>query len=312
MTKIKSFIFSQKALALAILLVGVFGFFVLISRADQQKSAFEPAAGVSDKNKDIDGDGLANWEEELLGTNPYRADTDGDGFLDGEEVLSGHDPLIKGPDDDLAIIALDKEIAAKLNEPQNLTEALIQNTTALSLSPNAPADADTLATAIKNAGADEYYLPALKKQLILSILYFLPPTLKDSDLNLTPDNTKTAIEKYRQDLHAVFASEPDARVSDDQAILLAIQSGQFSQSEFIAEQWEHIYQKAKLVAVPSLLQDAHRQGLAAAYTLSRGFASLSDSANDPAKAILGLQEIGKGQELILDTFQQLALIASTL
>lgn len=39
---------------------------------------------------DADGDGLTNWEEYELGTNPLAVDTDGDGISDYEEVKSSH------------------------------------------------------------------------------------------------------------------------------------------------------------------------------------------------------------------------------
>ena len=43
---------------------------------------------------DMDGDGLLDVEEEVIGTNALNSDTDGDGFGDGEEVLlMGTDPL---------------------------------------------------------------------------------------------------------------------------------------------------------------------------------------------------------------------------
>ncbi|GAH08038.1 unnamed protein product, partial [marine sediment metagenome] len=45
-------------------------------------------------NSDIDGDGLSNEEEAILGTDPLDPDTDDDGLWDGEEVLNlGSDPL---------------------------------------------------------------------------------------------------------------------------------------------------------------------------------------------------------------------------
>ncbi|MCL2047487.1 MAG: VWA domain-containing protein [Defluviitaleaceae bacterium] len=55
--------------------------------------------GVSDGEQDSDGDGLTNYEEFILGTNPHSPDTDGDGLTDYEEVhIYGTDPL--NPDTD--------------------------------------------------------------------------------------------------------------------------------------------------------------------------------------------------------------------
>ena len=47
---------------------------------------------------DSDGDGLSDYEEETLGTDPNNADTDGGGVDDGQEVLAGTDPLDSGDD----------------------------------------------------------------------------------------------------------------------------------------------------------------------------------------------------------------------
>ncbi|MFH0907348.1 MAG: LamG-like jellyroll fold domain-containing protein [bacterium] len=50
--------------------------------------------GVYQTGADSDGDGLSNWKEYQLRTNPQNSDTDGDGFSDGEEVnVMGTDPL---------------------------------------------------------------------------------------------------------------------------------------------------------------------------------------------------------------------------
>ena len=42
---------------------------------------------------DVDGDGLTNWEEYKLETNPVKMDTDGDGMPDGWEVQNNKNPL---------------------------------------------------------------------------------------------------------------------------------------------------------------------------------------------------------------------------
>ncbi|MBI2441692.1 MAG: hypothetical protein HYV35_10010, partial [Lentisphaerae bacterium] len=51
-----------------------------------------------DSAKDTDGDGLSDWREVALGTNPYDPDSDNDGLLDGWEVAHGLNPL--NPDTD--------------------------------------------------------------------------------------------------------------------------------------------------------------------------------------------------------------------
>jgi len=57
--------------------------------------------GISDGERDSDGDGLTNYEEFLLGTNPNSSDTDGDGLTDYEEVHTyGTDPLNPDTDND--------------------------------------------------------------------------------------------------------------------------------------------------------------------------------------------------------------------
>lgn len=65
------------------------------SDCDGMPDGWELASGLNpladDADDDLDpvangfGDGLSNWNEYVLGTNPLNADTDGDGLLDGEE-----------------------------------------------------------------------------------------------------------------------------------------------------------------------------------------------------------------------------------
>lgn len=54
----------------------------------------EMLIGTDPHNPDTDGDGLNDFDElYLYRTSPLNADTDGDGFSDGMEVLFGSDPL---------------------------------------------------------------------------------------------------------------------------------------------------------------------------------------------------------------------------
>ncbi|MCL2048215.1 MAG: type II toxin-antitoxin system HicB family antitoxin [Defluviitaleaceae bacterium] len=57
--------------------------------------------GISDGGRDSDGDGLTNYEEFLLGTNPHDPDTDNDGLTDYEEIhIYATDPLNPDTDND--------------------------------------------------------------------------------------------------------------------------------------------------------------------------------------------------------------------
>jgi DNA polymerase III alpha subunit (gram-positive type) len=49
--------------------------------------------------KDSDQDGISDWQEIILETDPLNPDTDGDGYLDGIEYKLGFDPKKPGPAD---------------------------------------------------------------------------------------------------------------------------------------------------------------------------------------------------------------------
>lgn len=68
-----------------------------ISDQDEQRYGLDPE-DPADAIADPDGDGLENWKEVTLGTDPHNKDTDGGGVNDGTEICSGTDP--QNADDD--------------------------------------------------------------------------------------------------------------------------------------------------------------------------------------------------------------------
>ena len=91
---------------------------------------FRLKAGNSNYFEDRDQDGLANQEEQAMGTDPDNPDTDGDGYSDGVEVTSGYDPLIPAPNDRAKDDTEKTAISNPTTETStNLTEKFIQNLT---------------------------------------------------------------------------------------------------------------------------------------------------------------------------------------
>ena len=87
---------------------------------------------------DSDNDGLEDFEEDEIGTNPNNPDTDDDGINDGDEVENGSDPLDNcspnltpacNPDDiDIAIEKTADKLTAAIGEQIEFTITLKNNT----------------------------------------------------------------------------------------------------------------------------------------------------------------------------------------
>jgi len=92
-------------LALLLIVGGWFSIFEL--KNTQEKVAYSSPKEKTAENdsyigQDKDGDGLLDWAEELLGTDPANPDTDNDGTPDGEEITLKRNPL-KADNDALSL-----------------------------------------------------------------------------------------------------------------------------------------------------------------------------------------------------------------
>lgn len=77
-------------------------------------------------DRDTDGDGLMDWEEDLWRTDKSNKDTDGDGTSDDDEVRAGRNPTVPGPDDALSRAAANPSTAAGERE-LTTTDRLARN-----------------------------------------------------------------------------------------------------------------------------------------------------------------------------------------
>ena len=130
-------------------------------------------------NKDSDGDGLTDWEEEnLYNTSPYLEDTDSDGILDNEEVDNGTDPSCREGDNCSGDILQEEEqnkieMEGFINENINLeintengTGAVSEESLSEVLQGNS--SATTLRKMLMDAGMDEELLNTISDEDLLS------------------------------------------------------------------------------------------------------------------------------------------------
>jgi hypothetical protein len=95
----------SKVLVTLIICIGIISSFVIVSKrlpsqtSNTQKNQNILAINDNTANSDTDNDGLKDWEEGLIGTDPQNPDTDNDQTTDGDEVSQGRDPRKSGPND---------------------------------------------------------------------------------------------------------------------------------------------------------------------------------------------------------------------
>ena len=96
--------------------------------------------------RDRDGDGVTDWDEKKLGTDPTLADSDGDGVEDREERARGTDPLAAdsdgdGIDDGAEVLLLGTDPLAADSDGDGLSDAdELQHGTTNPLSPDSDGD----------------------------------------------------------------------------------------------------------------------------------------------------------------------------
>lgn len=95
----------SKVLVTLIICFGIIVSFAIISKKTPlyktSTQAQKNIIAITDTSSDLDtdGDGLKDWEESLIGTDPKNPDTDADGTTDGKEITQGRDPKKAGPND---------------------------------------------------------------------------------------------------------------------------------------------------------------------------------------------------------------------
>jgi len=317
--------FSKKISTLVVifvLLIGISigGYLVLQSRFSKANSLEQLALDLNKQEiiNDHDYDGLADWEEELYGTDPNNPDTDGDGYLDGEEVASGYNPAKKAPNDKFPIKENQKETVQRDRpEPGNLTEMLMY------LLSDQLKDSQAFPTGIQNTEqiqqilkdtTDKNVANALQKTSVNFLSEFIPPFEKErSKLEITQENNIAAIANYENERSAKMneidycqtEGETEETIYNADVIERSIETNNFETVNCLANLYLEAYEKTLELPVPLDWLDIHKDFLSLWWTFYKIHEYLPEYESDPLKGMIVLEKFEQVSKDFVEIFEKI-------
>jgi hypothetical protein len=239
---------------------------------------------IRESATDSDKDGLTDWEEELWGTNLKITDSDGDGTSDGDEVEAKRDPLKPGPDD--ALSPEQAELVYKIPTTQaraNATSRFVDSSL-----PNALLLANRSLEGEKFTQEDinELIEPYIPPENVSIATYVL------SDLTIT-GNTAPNLQEYSESLKGNINSYKGLVGNELPLIADVLRTGDINKLlalRAIAVRYESFALGLKEIPVPSSLAQTHLEAVNWYAAISGSLLSLSETAADPLRGLIGLRE----------------------
>ena len=157
------------------------------------------------QNEDSDNDGLKDWEEILLGTDPRNSDTDGDETTDGKEADLGRNPLVKGPKDSTKITSSN---STAIENDLTPTDKLARDFFARYM------ELRQVGLSQDKQSQQELVGQVLKSGIVLAV----PKTYELKYMLVIPDDSKEAVKKYGNDVGAVFKKYINSNTKNEMVI----------------------------------------------------------------------------------------------
>jgi hypothetical protein len=196
---------------------------------------------------DTDKDGLKDWEEVLLGTDPKKADTDGDGTSDGQEVIQNRNPLVKGPNDSTKQTVKAGAAKTELSPTEKLARNFFSQYMELAQSGYGD-DADSQA--------------ALANQVIQNDMVITKPkTYTTTDIIVASDTSDAAVRTYANAVGELIKKYNDPKFRNELVIAKeALEKEDFSglkELDPIISSYKNILNGLVKIPVPLTLADTH-------------------------------------------------------
>ncbi|MCW9054946.1 MAG: thrombospondin type 3 repeat-containing protein [Candidatus Pacebacteria bacterium] len=234
---------------------------------------------------DSDNDGLRDWEEVLLKTDPNLADTDGDGTSDGDEIAQDRDPLISGPNDTStgSSQGISREMVESLPDTEKLAFKLFEGYIDLK-------QRGYLGTSI-----EENFVSSLVGSNVVPIT---APINTADDVLISPEVTP---EAYRASLQSAWS--PLFNVKEDELITFTriIDSGDesgFTKLQYAKAQYEATITLLKGVAVPTDAVSIHVDMLNAFSFFVSVLDAMANTNSDPLAALTAISGYTEGEAKI--------------
>lgn len=246
------------------------------------------AAFRGDARTDSDGDGLFDWEEEALATNPQNPDTDKDGYLDGEEVASGYSPLRYAPDDQQPGAVQPRPL------PKTLLAAAARGVTGTVTESVAQAMAQKSSRAFKNpedvAGLLDTALP---EAITKNLAEILDPVIDTSRFSIQQPSTKENRDRYLQNVLVLMAEmrsrAPQPPKTQDTAIAEAIKTLKFKDVLVYRDLYQETEKRLYALPVPIDLVSLHEETIAIMHVFQYINQAVSEFEADPLKTTAALE-----------------------
>jgi len=247
---------------------------------------------------DSDSDGLKDWEEVLVGTDPQNPDTDGDGTSDGDEVDQGRDPKKAGPNDKVTVENLIAPQTVTVGD-RTLTEQVAQDFFGkyiLAKRQNIPIDQNTALqiadSVVQNTSANANYT-----------LY------KPTDIETSLDTSVSAKKEYASKLSSIINKNSPKNTSNELTIIATALESQkeydLLKLDLIITAYSGIIQDTLKITVP---KDALFDHLVYLNALSRIYTDISgmrDILNDPVKGYAAFSRYQENALILKVAFENL-------
>ncbi len=284
----------QKVLVTLIICIGIIGSVFVISKIGNNATGATNTGNNQDllstidktPEADTDGDGLKDWEESLIGTNPQNKDTDGDSTSDGDEVSASRDPKKAGPNDKASTEQSPLVVNTVPTEDNTLTAQVSKNFFAQYL--------------LAKQGGQEV-TPEMAIEIAESVMQNIPvesnaKQYEIKDIKVVPKTLESQTAYIETFIRILKANPPKSKENEIDIVTRAIESqdpSDIKKIEQIVQAYKNILTETLKIPVPKDLVPDHMIYINALSSMYTDLSEMSLVLEDPMRGYIGYSHYQK-------------------